>query len=65
MKHISNEEWTRYVKGQLPEELRDSYETHLYECDACMDLYLQAIETSESSIPDLNEGSLLTESIMN
>lgn len=64
MKHISNEEWTRYVKAQLPEELRDSYEAHLYECEDCMNTYLQAMELSESSLPDLEDGSQLTNVIM-
>lgn len=65
MKHISNEEWARYVKGHLSEEFRDSYEAHLYECEDCINTYLQAMEISESSLPDLKDGSQLTEAIMN
>lgn len=64
MKHISSEEWTRYACDQLPEQLRDSYEAHLYECDYCMNTYLQAMEISESSLPDLKDGTQLTESVM-
>jgi len=64
MTHISSEEWTRYVKGYLPEDFRDGYEAHLYECEACMNSYLQAMEFSESSLPDLKDGSHLTELIM-
>jgi anti-sigma factor RsiW len=64
MKHISSDEWMRYVKGELTDELRDSYEAHLYDCEECMNSYLKAMEASESSLPLLSEGSQLTDAIM-
>lgn len=47
MNHITNEQWLTYVKDELDEKLRIDYEEHLYGCDQCLALYLEAVEIVE------------------
>jgi anti-sigma factor RsiW len=64
MKHISYEEWLDYVEDHISDPVRDQYEAHLYTCDHCMEIYLSAVEASESSFPDISDESGFTEAVM-
>ncbi|WP_421383046.1 hypothetical protein ACOJQI_02030 [Bacillus salacetis] len=55
MKHVSYEEWLKYVENELSEKVREKYEEHLYSCDDCMEIYLTALEASETSFPGFSE----------
>lgn len=48
MSHRSEAYWRRYAEtDKLSREERDAAEAHLYECDACLALYIQAVEQLE------------------
>lgn len=64
MNHIQYEEWLYYVKDELDEQTRERYEDHLYVCDACMSLYIAAIEAAEQQVPVLQTELNLTDNIM-
>lgn len=64
MNHFTKEEWLHYVKNQLEEEVRTSYENHLYECDQCFELYLQAIDEARGELPLIEDGQKFTDEIM-
>ena len=64
MTHYSYEEWMRYVKNELSEENQGVYENHLYSCDQCLDLYLQAVSEEESRLPLLANESIFTDLVM-
>jgi anti-sigma factor RsiW len=64
MKHISYEEWLDYVEDNLSDPVRDQYEAHLYTCDHCMEIYLSAVEASESSFPELSDDTGFTEAVL-
>ncbi|MDQ0273541.1 hypothetical protein [Cytobacillus purgationiresistens] len=62
MKHYSYEEWQTYVKNELEDEVRETYEDHLYSCDQCLDLYLMAVE--EDDLPIIENEPNFTDSVM-
>lgn len=62
MNHIPYEKWLQYAQDELNEETRTQYENHLYNCDHCLDMYLEAVEASETSMPVLTTN--FTDSIM-
>ncbi|MEX2459707.1 MAG: hypothetical protein WD469_00165 [Paenibacillaceae bacterium] len=43
MRHYSNVEWSAYVRGQLSAERQSEYEAHLYDCEACLQLYMDSV----------------------
>lgn len=51
MKHITYENWIRYVQGKAQQE--EHFEQHLYECDQCLTLYMEALETEQIQSPTL------------
>lgn len=51
MDHYSLEEWLKYVENELGEEEREAYENHLYTCDQCLEVYLEAMEEVENGLP--------------
>ncbi|RDI38477.1 hypothetical protein [Falsibacillus pallidus] len=55
MTHVSYEQWMLYASDNLDESKREEYEDHLYECDPCMDLYMQAVKEQGSSTPEFDE----------
>ncbi|RIW33987.1 hypothetical protein D3H55_10330 [Bacillus salacetis] len=65
MKHVTYEEWQKYVGDGLAEEVRQQYEEHLYSCDDCMEIYLAAIEAGGTSFPEFSDEARFTEDIMN
>lgn len=64
MNHISYKEWLTYVQNKLDDELREEYENHLYSCDHCLELYLQAAEATESQLPELQDELQFTNKVM-
>jgi hypothetical protein len=64
MKHFSYDEWLNYIKNDITENIREEFENHLYTCDQCLELYLQAIAEHESSLPTLPNESIFTELVM-
>ncbi|WP_409252729.1 hypothetical protein V1502_02035 [Bacillus sp. SCS-153A] len=64
MKHVSYEEWQKYVEDGLTEKVRERYEEHLYSCDQCMEIYLTALEAGETSFPELSDDQKFTDNIM-
>jgi anti-sigma factor RsiW len=64
MKHFSYDEWLNYVKEETNEKTREEFESHLYTCDQCLELYLQAVAVHESSLPILSNESSFTDLVM-
>ncbi|MFF2447065.1 anti-sigma factor family protein [Neobacillus sp. NPDC058068] len=64
MKHYSYEEWLQYVKDEMSDQNREQLETHLYTCDQCLELYLQAMAENETSLPILSNQSSFTDLVM-
>lgn len=65
MKHITNDQWRKYINDELHENVREQYESHLYSCDQCLDLYLELIEKNSASLPEFSYDSTFTDVIMN
>jgi anti-sigma factor RsiW len=42
--HYSKEEWQMYAEGRIDDRDRDAFEKHLYECDICMNQYVELLE---------------------
>ena len=64
MMHYSKEEWTKYVKNEMNEDVREEYENHLYTCDQCLDIYLQVVEEAEYELPEIENDTEFTDLIM-
>ncbi|MEK3889767.1 anti-sigma factor family protein [Bacillus sp. FSL K6-3431] len=64
MNHMTYEQWIQYVQDELDEPTRTQYENHLYSCDHCLELYLTAVEASESQMPVLTSTTSFTDSVM-
>jgi predicted anti-sigma-YlaC factor YlaD len=64
MKHITMDEWVKYVTDDIDESTRSEYEMHLYNCDYCMDSYMQAIKLAENDLPTVTNSSEYTEEII-
>ncbi|MEH7525932.1 hypothetical protein V7149_22085 [Bacillus sp. JJ1503] len=64
MRHYSIEEWMKYVKNEFDQDVREEYENHLYTCDQCLDLYLEAVTVAESELPEIENDIEFTNSIM-
>ncbi|MBV7506219.1 hypothetical protein KW850_13220 [Bacillus sp. sid0103] len=63
MKHYTFNEWLQYVNDEINEKTKEELENHLYSCDQCLNHYLMAVETSESSLPVLPDSDF-TELVM-
>lgn len=64
MRHYSIEEWMNYVKNEFDQDVREEYENHLYTCDQCLDVYLEAVTAAESELPEMMNDIDFTNSIM-
>jgi anti-sigma factor RsiW len=64
MDHYSLEAWMKYVKNELEEEDREAYEDHLYTCDQCLEIYLEAMEEEEQALPAMPREEEFTNLIM-
>ncbi|WP_100407807.1 hypothetical protein [Bacillus solitudinis] len=61
MNHISLGEWKTYARGDMTADNRTFYEQHLYTCDQCMTLYMEAVESIQDEIPIIEEPSYIDE----
>lgn len=64
MMHMSILQWRKYVQDELLEEERVVYENHLYTCDQCLQLYLQAVAESEADFPTLSNETVIVDAVM-
>lgn len=64
MTHFPYEEWEKYIKNELNEDVREKLEDHLYSCDQCLDIYLQAVTEHENELPIISIESDFTDRIM-
>lgn len=53
MSHPDIEHWISYVCGELSPEDRDACESHLEHCEACLALYIEAMERCAPQLPGL------------
>lgn len=60
MSHIALEEWKHYARDEMNDNNRTKYEEHLYSCDQCMSLYMEAIEIVQDELPSIEGPSLYT-----
>ncbi|MBR8644800.1 hypothetical protein KEH51_11450 [[Brevibacterium] frigoritolerans] len=44
MNHVSEAQWVAYLADEIPEALKIEYENHLYSCDKCLSVYMEAME---------------------
>jgi hypothetical protein len=59
----SNRDWFAYIGQQLDAHVTKEYEKHLYTCDACLQLYLEAIDASPQ-LTVINPTHAITEHII-
>jgi anti-sigma factor RsiW len=52
--HYSKQVWMDYARGQLMEEDRSGIEAHLYDCDACLQLYMECMSQEVELLSDEN-----------
>lgn len=64
MMHKSISQWRKYVMDELQEQEREVYENHLYTCDQCLELYLQAVAELETDMPTISNETALLDTIM-
>lgn len=64
MNHHTLEEWKQYARNELNPEKRSEYEHHLDHCDDCLTLYMDAIDSIEDELPDIENPSLYTDDLM-
>jgi len=64
MNHQSKDHWLDYVNDELPETTRIEYEEHLYDCETCMDVYLQVIEEASHLPEDVKDEKSFTDEVM-
>lgn len=64
MSHIALEEWKHYARDEMNDNKRTKYEEHLYSCDQCMSLYMEAIEFVQDELPSIEGPSLYTDEVM-
>lgn len=50
MNHVSEAGWIAYLADEMPDNLKIEYENHLYSCDECLTVYMEAMERAESSL---------------
>lgn len=56
MSHFGYEQWVKYVADEVDESTRQAYEQHLYACNDCLELYMQAVESHAQELPKLMDG---------
>lgn len=50
MNHVSKAGWVAYLADEMPEDIKIEYENHLYSCDECLSVYMEAMEMEEASL---------------
>ncbi len=62
MTHYTDQQWKAYIQG---DELdRASMDTHLLECDACMDIYLIVVEDLHELLPEITNITAFSEGVL-
>ncbi|WP_413304211.1 hypothetical protein AA0X95_00485 [Bacillus sp. 1P10SD] len=64
MKHYTYDQWLQYVRNEITGKTREEFENHLYTCDQCLEVYLQAVTANESSLPILSNETSFTDAVM-
>ena len=64
MSHYTREQWQRYITNELGEDARRKCEDHLYHCDQCLELYLEALALCEADLPDMKSAVRFTDMVM-
>lgn len=64
MNHISYEKWLLYVKGELDTTTIKQYDDHLYSCDQCLSVYLEAVGAMEQMLPVMSNENMFTDLVM-
>lgn len=64
MNHPGIEDWISYIRGELSPEDRDVWEAHLERCEACLALYIEAMERCAPSLPELPDESHFVDRLM-
>jgi hypothetical protein len=64
MKHYTYDEWLQYVRNEITGKTREEFENHLYTCDQCLEVYLQAVTANESSLPILSNETSFIDAVM-
>lgn len=64
MNHVSYEYWKKYVNNECTASEREEYEEHLYSCDQCLELYLQAVAEQEAQFPCFSNDDHFTDQVM-
>jgi len=62
--HYSYELWLKYVNNDLKETDRTLLEDHLYTCDHCLELYMNAVDEQEEMLPSIFDETTFMEGIM-
>lgn len=63
MSHFQYEDWMNYVEDKIDEKDRVTYESHLYDCSQCLELYIKAVEAHEQSFSNIIDESF-TDSVI-
>ena len=63
MTHFSKEKWLAYVQDELNETERHTCEDHLYACDQCLSLYMEAIDEGAGQ-PIIEDDHRFAEGVM-
>ncbi|MGE6379490.1 hypothetical protein [Peribacillus muralis] len=50
MNHVPKAGWVTYLADEIPEDLKIEYENHLYSCDECLSVYLEAMEMEADTL---------------
>ncbi|WP_068777828.1 hypothetical protein [Paenibacillus sp. FJAT-26967] len=65
--HVQRKEWLRYITGELTDgRQRNLLETHLYDCDVCLEIYTECIEAMATALPlpDQPDADSLTDRVL-
>ncbi|WP_312096049.1 hypothetical protein [Niallia sp.] len=62
--HYSRDHWMKYVKDELNETERIVLEDHLYTCDQCLELYIDAVDKQEEILPSISDEAAFMNDIM-
>jgi len=52
MEHYNQQHWSAYLLNIVDEEERIIMENHLYNCDQCMDLYINQLEAENEELAE-------------
>lgn len=65
MEHYSYEQWKKYIQDEVEEEVRERYENHLYRCDHCLEVYMEALDfAGDSTFPIMEQNAEFTDKVM-